>query len=76
MKFMKKRRGTTRSYPKRVAIALSQSSLRLEWLLRFFILTVVGILFFWGWRLDVANKGFEVGLPSPEIIMYVRILFI
>lgn len=66
MKFMKKRRGTTRSYPKRVAIALSQSSLRLEWLLRFFILTVVGILFFWGWRLDVANKGFEVGLPSPR----------
>ena len=49
----------------RVAIALSQSSCA-EWLLRFFILTVVGILFFWGWRLDVANKGFEVGLPSPR----------
>jgi len=35
-----KRKGTTRGYPKNVAVALSGSSLRLEWLLRLFILAL------------------------------------
>lgn len=66
MKFMKRKKGMIKGYPRNVAIALSRSSLRLEWLLRFFVLAVAGLLFFWGWRLDVADKGFKVGLPSPR----------
>jgi len=66
MKFMRRKGGTINSYPKKVAVALTRDSLRLEWFLRLIVITVAGILLFWGWKLDVASKGFKVGSPSPR----------
>lgn len=66
MKFTRRKGGTINSYPKKVAVALTRDSLRLEWFLRLIVITVAGILLFWGWRLDVASKGFKVGSPSPR----------
>lgn len=66
MKFTRRKGGTINSYPKKVAVALTRDSLRLEWFLRLIVITVAGILLFWGWKLDVASKGFKVGSPSPR----------
>lgn len=66
MKFTRRKGGTINSYPKKVAVALTRDSLHLEWFLRLIVITVAGILLFWGWRLDVASKGFKVGSPSPR----------
>lgn len=66
MKFTRRKGGTINSYPKKVAVALTRDSLRLEWFLRLIVITVAGILLFWGWKLDVASKGFKVGFPSPR----------
>lgn len=66
MKFTRRKGGTINSYPKKVAVALTRDSLHLEWLLRLIVITVAGILLFWGWKLDVASKGFKVGSPSPR----------
>jgi len=63
---MRRKGGTINSYPKKVAVALTRDSLRLEWFLRLIVITVAGILLFWGWKLDVASKGFKVGSPSPR----------